>query len=56
MAKIKLIVRKMSFLAIASSFLLISCNRNNEIHNDEIKTIKIAVSEGQKKLFHNAYW
>lgn len=48
MAKIKLIVRKMSFLAIASSFLLISCNRNNEIHNDEIKTIKIAVSEGKK--------
>ena len=39
MAKIKLIVRKMSFLAIASSFLLISCNRNNEIHTDEIKTI-----------------
>ena len=51
MAKIKLIVRKMSFLAIASSFLLISCNRNNEIHNDEIKTIKIAVSEGQKNYF-----
>lgn len=51
MAKIKLIVRKMSLLAIASSFLLISCNRNNEIHNDEIKTIKIAVSEGQKNYF-----
>lgn len=51
MAKIKLIVRKMSFLAIACSFLLISCNRNNEIHNDEIKTIKIAVSEGQKNYF-----
>lgn len=41
-------------LLLQVSFLLISCNRNNEIHNDEIKTIKIAVSEG-KKLFHNAY-
>lgn len=55
MAIIKLTVRKISLLAIASSFLLISCNNKNVIHNDEIKTIKIAVSEGQKKLFHNAY-
>ena len=34
MAKIKLIVRKISFLAIESYFLLIYCNINNEINND----------------------
>lgn len=51
MAKIKLIVRKMSLLAIASSFLLVSCNENNNNQVDEVRTIKIAVSEGQKNNF-----